>query len=114
MGREIYELANHVAASFRTGADIFKQYWRLVVLGYISIVLTGARSWGGFDERPTSAKCYRQERTAMVLSLLLGSLGLLTGGGVGLWSFIDVLLWMIEGIYGTPGCPGGSSREWQY
>lgn len=87
------------------------------------------RTWGSFDERPASAKCYRQERTAMILSLLLGSLGLdqfyahhwplavfklLIGGGVGLWSFIDVLLWMIGGIYGTPGCPGGSSREWQY
>lgn len=87
------------------------------------------RGWGGFDEQPRTEKCYRQERTAMILSLLFGVLGvdqfyarhwplavfkLLTLGGFGLWSFIDVILWMVGGVYGTPGCPGGSSKGWQY
>ncbi|RSL93136.1 hypothetical protein CDV31_014851 [Fusarium ambrosium] len=87
------------------------------------------RSWGGFDERPTAAKCYRQERTALILSFVVGTLGvdqfyahhwplavfkLLTLGGGGLWWFVDVILWMVGGVYGTPGCPGGSRHSWQY
>ncbi|CAI6068705.1 unnamed protein product [Clonostachys chloroleuca] len=58
----------------------------------------------------------------MLLALLLGPLGvdqfyahhwvlaafkLLTGGGFGIWAFIDCILWIVGGIYGTPGCPGG-------
>ncbi|CAG2003966.1 unnamed protein product [Fusarium graminearum] len=87
------------------------------------------RSWGGFDERPLTAKCYRQERTAMLLAFLLGSFGidqfyahhwplavfkLLTLGAGGVWWFVDVILWTVGGVYGTPGCPGGSGRSWQY
>ncbi|KAJ0157816.1 hypothetical protein HZ326_20669 [Fusarium oxysporum f. sp. albedinis] len=87
------------------------------------------RSWGGFDERPRTEKCYRQERTAMILSLLFGTLGvdqfyvhhwplavfkLLTVGGLGVWAFIGMILWIVGGVYGTPGCPGGSSKGWQY
>ncbi|KAM5388308.1 hypothetical protein ACJA88_000172 [Fusarium oxysporum] len=87
------------------------------------------RSWGGFDERPRTEKCYRQERTAMILSLLFGTLGvdqfyahhwplavfkLLTVGGLGVWAFVDMILWIVGGVYGTPGCPGGSSKGWQY
>lgn len=105
------------------------------------------RSWGGFDEHPTNEQCYRQERTAMLLSLLLGPLGadqfyahhwllaafkLLTGGGFGIWAFVDCkqvwnlkyslanicigILWIIGGVYGTPGCPGGfgTGGEWRY
>lgn len=79
------------------------------------------REWG-FEERPTTEQCYAQERTAMLLALFLGSLGvdqfyahhwtlavfkLLTGGCLGLWSLIDLVLWIVGGIYGTPGCPGG-------
>lgn len=77
---------------------------------------------------PTTEKCYRQERTAMILSLCLGLIGvdqwyahhwplavfkLVTLGGGGLWAFVDVILWMVGGIYGTPGCPGGSGT-WRY
>jgi hypothetical protein len=87
------------------------------------------RSWGGFDERPSTATCYRQERTAMLLAFLLGSLGidqfyahhwplavfkLLTLGAGGIWWFVDVVLWMVGGVYGTPGCPGGSEHSWQF
>ncbi|RSL42613.1 hypothetical protein CEP54_015419 [Fusarium duplospermum] len=87
------------------------------------------RSWGGFDERPITAKCYRQERTALILSFVVGTLGvdqfyahhwplavfkLLTLGGGGIWWFVDVILWMVGGVYGTPGCPGGSRHPWQY
>lgn len=113
------------------------------------------RRWGGFDERPLDNKCYRQERTAMLLSLFVGSLGidqfyahhwplavfkLLAGlslwlgvavsvvsdnptgavlGGLvrswsGLWWFIDIVLWIVGGVYGTPGCPGGSKDGWRY
>ncbi|KAG7000871.1 TM2 domain-containing protein [Fusarium oxysporum f. sp. conglutinans] len=87
------------------------------------------RGWGGFNEQPLTQKCYRQERTAMLLSLFLGSFGvdhfyahhwplavfkLWTLGGLGLWSFIDLILWIVGGVYGTPGCPGGSSKGWQY
>jgi hypothetical protein len=74
-------------------------------------------------------KCYQQERTAMFLSLFLGLLGVdqfyarhwplavfkfLTIGGLGLWSLIDTILWIVGGVYGTPGCPGGSAKGWQY
>ncbi|KAI8714838.1 TM2 domain-containing protein [Fusarium sp. LHS14.1] len=87
------------------------------------------RSWGGFDERPMTEKCYRQERTAMLLSLFLGVLGVdqfyahhwplaifkfLTLGGLGTWAFVDMILWIVGGVYGTPGCPGGSPKGWQY
>ncbi|KAI0110316.1 hypothetical protein GGR51DRAFT_557958 [Nemania sp. FL0031] len=110
------------------------------------------RAWGGFNERPLTETCYRQERTAILLAIILGTLGvdqwyahhwilasfkLLTGlglfpslailvslGGDGseacalclvvlfgpaicLWAFIDVVLWVVGGVYGTPGCPGG-------
>ncbi|KAG7402727.1 TM2 domain-containing protein almondex [Fusarium oxysporum f. sp. rapae] len=116
-----------------------------IILIYVFITVTGVvllymnpeqqelqlatRGWGGFNEQPLTQKCYRQERTAMILSLLFGTLGvdqfyarhwplavfkLLTLGGFGLWSFIDVILWMVGGVYGTPGCPGGSSKGWQY
>lgn len=65
----------------------------------------------------------------MLLSLFLGCLGvdqfyarhwplavfkLLTGGGLGLWALVDMVLWIVGGVYGTPGCPGGSSRSWAY
>ncbi|KAF4955216.1 hypothetical protein FSARC_11921 [Fusarium sarcochroum] len=88
-----------------------------------------ARGWGGFDERPLTDKCYGQERKAMLLSLFFGCLGIdqyyahhwplaifkiLTFGGLGLWAMIDMILWIVGGVYGTPGCPGGSSRGWQY
>ena len=87
------------------------------------------RSWGGFDERPLTATCYQQERTAMLLALFLGSLGidqfyahhwplavfkLLTLGAGGIWWFVDVILWTVGGVYGTPGCPGGSKYSWQF
>jgi hypothetical protein len=94
----------------------------------ISPAALDRREWG-FDERPTTQQCYAQERTAMLLALFLGSFGvdqfyaqhwplavfkLLTGGGFGLWSLIDMVLWIVGGIYGTHGCPGGSSRVWAY
>lgn len=113
------------------------------------------RRWGGFDERPLDNKCYRQERTAMLLSLFLGSIGvdqfyahhwplavfkmlsglglwlglgvsiisdnpfgLVLGGLVsswsGLWWLVDMILWIVGGVYGTPGCPGGSHDGWRY
>lgn len=64
----------------------------------------------------------------MLLSLFLGVLGvdqfyahhwalavfkLLTGGGFGTWALVDMILWIVGGVYGTPGCPGGSGG-WQY
>ncbi|KAI9146619.1 TM2 domain-containing protein [Paramyrothecium foliicola] len=81
------------------------------------------RRWGVYDQHPRSSKCYRQERVAMLLSLFLGNLGadqfyahhwllavfkLLTFGGLGVWSLVDMILWIVGGVYGTPGCPGGS------
>jgi hypothetical protein len=33
------------------------------------------RRWGGFSERRSDDKCYRQERTAMLLSIFLGVFG---------------------------------------
>ncbi|KAE8449348.1 hypothetical protein EG329_008249 [Mollisiaceae sp. DMI_Dod_QoI] len=80
------------------------------------------KRWGGFNERPMTNKCYRQERTATLLALFFGTFGadqfyahhwalavfkLLTAGGLGLWSLIDVVLWIVGGVYATPGCPGG-------
>ncbi|KIL83926.1 hypothetical protein FAVG1_12831 [Fusarium avenaceum] len=69
------------------------------------------RAWGGFDERPTTAKCYEQERTAFLLTYTLGPLGvdqfyahrwplavfkLLTLGAGGIWWFVDVVLWALR------------------
>ena len=115
----------------RGGKEIYNKLTRVRIakFGHQASLPLRERSWGGFDERPMTGKCYRQERTAMVLSLLLGTFGvdqfyahhwplavfkLLTLGGGGLWSFIDVLLWMVGGAYGTPGCPGGSPNGWAY
>jgi hypothetical protein len=113
------------------------------------------RRWGGFDERPFDDKCYRQERTAMLLSLFLGIIGIdqfyahhwplavfkmlsglslwlgigisiisdnpiamILGSLVSSWSILwwlaDIILWIVGGVYGTPGCPGGSSDGWRY
>lgn len=83
----------------------------------------GWGGWGTSKGKVTSllSKCYRQERTAMFLNLFLGVLGIdqwyahhwplavfkmLTLGGFGLWAFIDQILWMVGGVYGTPGCAG--------
>lgn len=111
--------------------------------------------WGGFNERPLDNKCYRQERTATLLSFLVGSLGIdhwyahhwplavfkmlaglgfwgglvlqfltenpvasafgtLTRAGSTVWWVVDVILWIVGGVYGTPGCPGGSDDGWRY
>lgn len=87
------------------------------------------RSWGGFDERPMTEKCYKQERVAMLLALFVGVFGvdqwyahhwalavfkMLTFGGFGIWATVDLILWIVGGVYGTPGCRGGSSRGWAY
>ncbi|KAJ3454279.1 hypothetical protein MRS44_018173 [Fusarium solani] len=79
------------------------------------------RSWGGFDERPITAKCYRQERTALILSFVVGTLGvdqfyahhwplavfkLLTLGGGGIWWFVDVILWMVGGVNANAATAG--------
>jgi hypothetical protein len=37
-----------------------------------------------------------------------------TLGGLGVWALVDVNLWIVGGIYGTPGCPGGSKNKWAY
>ncbi|KAH6869866.1 hypothetical protein B0T10DRAFT_412704 [Thelonectria olida] len=112
-------------------------YMTVLLMGFASMLASDhdesrnlqARFWGGFAERPMTDKCYQQERTAMFLSLFLGLLGVdqfyarhwplavfkfLTIGGLGLWSLIDTILWIVGGVYGTPGCPGGSAKGWQY
>lgn len=33
------------------------------------------KRWGGFKDHPETNKCYKQERTAILLSIFLGSLG---------------------------------------
>jgi TM2 domain len=38
---------------------------------------------------------------------------LFTGGGLAVWALVDVILWIIGGFYGTPGCPCGSGM-WQH
>jgi hypothetical protein len=85
------------------------------------------RSWGGWDERPQTQQCYKQERTATLLALYLGVFGadhwyarhwilaavkLITLGGFGIWAIVDVTLWIVGGVYGTPGCPGGNKKSW--
>ncbi|CZR50421.1 uncharacterized protein PAC_00293 [Phialocephala subalpina] len=76
------------------------------------------RHWGYMTTTQTY-NCYRQERTATLLALFLGLLGvdqfyahhyvravfkMLTVGGMGLWAVIDIVLWIVGGIYSTPGC----------
>lgn len=93
----------------------------------LSTTTTLTKRWGGYSKNPQTNKCYRQERTAMLLALLLGTLGvdqwyahhwalaifkMLTVGGLGTWAFVDVILWVVGGVYGTPGCPGGNG--WRY
>ncbi|KAJ5152504.1 hypothetical protein N7492_009784 [Penicillium capsulatum] len=72
--------------------------------------------------RDSDNKCDRQERTATLLAIFLGTLGvdqwyahhwalavfkLLTGGGFGIWSLVDIILWVVGGVYDTPGCSIG-------
>jgi TM2 domain-containing membrane protein YozV len=81
-------------------------------------------SWEGFDERPTTAKYCRQERTAMLPAFFLGSLGmdqfyahhwplavfkLLTLGAGGIWWFVDVVLWMVSGVEARLDVRAGAS-----
>ncbi|KAH8815088.1 hypothetical protein F5884DRAFT_895035 [Xylogone sp. PMI_703] len=82
--------------------------------------------WSGFDERPTTERCYRQERTAMLLVLAVFKLCYLPLSAwvayhrptlellCGAWSGVDCILWVIGGVYGTPRCPGdyGPGGEW--
>lgn len=35
-------------------------------------------------------------------------------GGFGVWVIVDINLWILGGVYGTPGCPGGSKKAWAY
>ncbi|KAF5725244.1 TM2 domain-containing protein [Fusarium mundagurra] len=137
-------IADKLGRGLTNGIYFITRKWKTIMLGYIFIISIGSallyfhdeqhsslktRSWGGFDERPLTEKCYRQERTAMILSLLFGGIGvdqfyahhwplavfkLFTLGGVGVWAFVDMILWIVGGVYGTPGCPGGSSKGWQY
>ncbi|KAL2075105.1 hypothetical protein VTL71DRAFT_47 [Oculimacula yallundae] len=47
---------------------------------------------------------------SMLMRAVAGALAvfkLLTLGGLGTWSLIDVVLWIVGGIYGLPGCGGG-------
>ncbi|KAG4435819.1 hypothetical protein IFR05_008711 [Cadophora sp. M221] len=77
------------------------------------------RTWGSC---PSTPQCNAKFKTATLLSLFLGILGvdqfyahhwvlaafkLITLGGLGTWSLIDVVLWIVGGIYGLPGCGGG-------
>ncbi|OOF96873.1 hypothetical protein ASPCADRAFT_129931 [Aspergillus carbonarius ITEM 5010] len=116
-------------------------FWWFVILNLLGCALVGVvvlfdqwsrtspsshspllRRWGGFEHRPLNNKCYRQERTATLLSIFLGLLGIdqwyahhwvlavfktLTLGGAGIWAVVDVVLWVVGGVYSTDGCPGG-------
>lgn len=95
------------------------------------------RAWGGFDQRPITEQCYRQERTATLLAVLLGPIAAdqfyaqhwllaifkliialssacwafreantISFGVGGLWILADGILWIVGGVYGTPGCGG--------
>ncbi|KAM0546015.1 hypothetical protein ACHAPJ_011029 [Fusarium lateritium] len=143
-GRNI-GFADKVGRGLTNGILFATRRWKLLMLSYVFVATLGSallyvhneqeaahlvtRSWGGFDQRPLTEKCYRQERTAMLLSLFFGCLGIdqyyahhwplaifkmLTFGGLGLWALLDMILWIVGGVYGTPGCPGGSSLGWQY
>ncbi|KIL85292.1 hypothetical protein FAVG1_11247 [Fusarium avenaceum] len=136
-------LADRLGHSLTRGIVFTTRKWKTIMLSYIFIAIVGStllylhnpngqeashlatRSWGGFDERPLTNKCYHQERVAMLLSLFFGVVGvdqyyarhwplavfkMLTLGGFGLWALIDMVLWIVGGVYGTPGCPGGSSN----
>ncbi|OJJ96407.1 hypothetical protein ASPACDRAFT_63343 [Aspergillus aculeatus ATCC 16872] len=111
--------------------------------------------WGGFAERPMDNQCYRQERTAILLSAYLGLLGVdqwyahhwalavfkmlawlllfivraaskvfeqsfllqallaVLIAAIPVWWMADFIMWTVGGVYGTPGCPGGSG-SWRY
>ncbi|KAH9217451.1 hypothetical protein DL95DRAFT_459354 [Leptodontidium sp. 2 PMI_412] len=77
------------------------------------------RTWGSC---PSTPHCNGKFKTATLLSLFLGTFGvdqfyahhwvlaafkLVTLGGLGTWSLIDVVLWIVGGIYELPGCGGG-------
>ena len=41
---------------------------------------------------------------------LLATFKLLTCGGVLIWHVADVIFWVGGGVYGTPGCSGGTYK----
>ncbi|KAF2240693.1 hypothetical protein BU26DRAFT_572627 [Trematosphaeria pertusa] len=107
---------------------IFPLFFLFIAPSAASTPLT-ARSWGGWAAHPQTERCYKQERIATLLAFWLGPLGvdqwyarhwvlavfkMLTLGGLGVWHVVDVNLWIVGGIYGTPGCPGGSGKAWAY
>ncbi|KAF4988715.1 hypothetical protein FDECE_14950 [Fusarium decemcellulare] len=130
MERRNAGFADKVGRGVTNGIVFATRKWKHILISYAFVIVIGsALLWGGFDERPTTEKCYRQERVAMLLSIFLGCFGIdqfyahhwplaifkmLTFGGLGTWALIDVILWIVGGVYGTPGCPGGSSKGWQY
>ncbi|KAH6869333.1 hypothetical protein B0T10DRAFT_533903 [Thelonectria olida] len=134
-------MATVTAKDITRGLRLVAGHWQHVTLCHAVLIcglllkLTSTpsnltkRDWGGWGERPQTEQCYKQERTATLLALYLGAFGadhwyarhwilaifkLLTVGGFGIWAIVDVTLWIVGGYYGTPGCPGGSDREWLY
>ncbi|KAH7184344.1 hypothetical protein DER44DRAFT_754509 [Fusarium oxysporum] len=88
------------------GISLVERHWRLLATVYSVIVLgiivaCGITGSFGIDQ------FYAHHWPLAVFKLL-------TLGAGGIWWFVDVVLWMVGGVYGTPGCPGGSEHSWQY
>ena len=91
----------------------------LTVLLYVCNSIFNIISARHLTHSTHSNRCDRQQRTALVLNLFLGTFGLdhfyagntvlgilklLTLGGCGLWVAVDVCLWAFGSHYGTRGC----------
>ncbi|KAF5686712.1 TM2 domain-containing protein [Fusarium denticulatum] len=134
-------IADKMGRGLTNGIYFVTRRWKMIMPGYIFFISIGSALLCFHDATiPPNPKLGRFRRTSphrkmlpprthrMILSLLFGGIGadqfyahhwplavfkLVTLGGVGVWAFIDMILWIV-GVYGTPGCPGGSSKGWQY
>ena len=80
------------------GVDQFyAHHWPLAVFKFLALVFTGVRIISVKNTRRNTETTFR-----------------LTTMPVWSWWAVDVSLWMIGGVYGTPGCPGGSREGWRY
>ncbi|MCJ1356649.1 MAG: hypothetical protein MMC33_006644 [Icmadophila ericetorum] len=97
--------------------SILKVFWSLAL--FLVTIIYGVEFLKHSTYFHSLSTCDRQARTASILNVFLGGLGvdqfyaghigygvgkLLTAGGLGIWWVIDVYRWGAGGYYGTNGC----------
>ena len=85
------------------GADQFyAHHWPLAV--FKLLLGLGAGGWTfGIAGIVLASKGHKS--SGVVMTAISGLIGV----AAALWILIDMVLWIVGGVYGTPGCPGGGA-----